>query len=72
MKLVNETKKMAYVICHRGSNGNKFIDSSGIAQNECVASCFIYDKSEAMNRLDEMSKANQYAGQLTLEQYEIV
>jgi|LauGreSBDMM110SN_4_FD.fasta_scaffold02197_8 hypothetical protein len=72
MKLVKETKKMAYVICQRGNSGSKFIDSSGNAQNECMASCFIYDRNEAMTRLDEMNKTNQYTGQLVLEQYEVV
>jgi hypothetical protein len=37
-----------------------------------MASCFIYDRNEAMTRLDEMNKTNQYTGQLVLEQYEVV
>jgi hypothetical protein len=71
MKLINETRKIAYVICQRTNQGDKFIDSGGIIQNECSASCFIYDQKEAMSRLDEMIQTKQY-GQLVLEQYEIV
>jgi len=62
---------MAYVICQRTEQGDKFIDSGGNVQNECSAACFIYDQKEAISRLDEMSQSKQY-GHLVLEHYEIV